>query len=269
MATLHDILFPYPKIREVQVELLQDVASAVEEKHHLVVHAPTGLGKTAATLGPALSYARKHKKTVFFLTSRHTQHAIALKTLREIKHRHKITFHACSIIGKKWMCAQPGTHTLSSKDFADYCKALREEQKCSFYANTKNSSGKPSVKANHLVSELGAVSPRSTEYVVEKCTHAMLCPYYASLLLAEKAEVIITDYYYLLNPSIRALFLNNINKKIEDAIIIIDEGHNLPARARELMTQRLSSFVLQQAIKEAKKYRLEDVLIDLVEIQDI
>ena len=26
------------------------------------------------------------------------------------------------IIGKKWMCVQPGVSTLYSKDFADYCK---------------------------------------------------------------------------------------------------------------------------------------------------
>ena len=80
-----ELLFPYKIVRDEQNKLLLLTYATIENKRNLIVHAPTGLGKTAATLSPALAYAIKHDKTVLFLTSRHTQHRIAIQTLKEIK----------------------------------------------------------------------------------------------------------------------------------------------------------------------------------------
>jgi len=74
------IFFPHDKPRKIQEELMHDVLAQIEKKAHLIAHAPTGLGKTAATLGPALAYALENDKRVLFLTSRHTQHQIAIET---------------------------------------------------------------------------------------------------------------------------------------------------------------------------------------------
>src|SRR3989344_6144493 len=117
-------LFPYDKIRPEQDELIKDVYAAVNNGKCLVAHAPTGLGKTAAALAPALEYALKSKKTVFFLTSRHTQHAIAVETARLIKQKHKASFSVTDIVGKKHMCARDDVAALSSRQFYDYCKSL-------------------------------------------------------------------------------------------------------------------------------------------------
>ena len=64
------MLFPYEAIREEQERLIMDVKQAIEEEKNLIVHAPTGLGKTIAVLGPALKNAIERGRTVFFLTSR-------------------------------------------------------------------------------------------------------------------------------------------------------------------------------------------------------
>jgi len=82
-----ELLFAFDSIRESQNELIISIDNAIKGKRNLVVHAPTGLGKTAASLGPALAYAVENDKTVFFLTSRHTQHKIAIDTLRLIKEK--------------------------------------------------------------------------------------------------------------------------------------------------------------------------------------
>jgi DNA excision repair protein ERCC-2 len=118
-----------------------------------------------------------------------------------------------------------------------------------------------------MLKELERDSPLPTEEVVLRSSAQALCPYEMSLMLAEKSKVIITDYYYLLHPRIRASFLKKINKKLEQAIVIFDEGHNLPARARELLTHRISSRMLQSAVREAKKYKYDDVALLLVELE--
>src|SRR3989338_6372307 len=134
---MKDLLFPYDHVRDVQKEMLSLVDDAIMNGKKVIIHAPTGLGKTAAALAPAIKNSIKNDLTVFFLTSRHTQHQIAIKTLKEIKDKYSLNFTATDIIGKKWMCSFPEVENLSSNDFADYCKSIRKDDKCEFYVNTK------------------------------------------------------------------------------------------------------------------------------------
>lgn len=240
---------------------MNDAEDALAKRKHFVAHAPTGLGKTAAVLSPALDLALRRDLVVFFLTSRHTQHKIVLDTLQAIRKKHNAEFVAASIIGKKWMCTQPGVTTMRSSDFFPYCKALREGKSCEPYENAKQG-----VQRDMTLREIEYEAPLPTETVILRCSEKKLCPYELSLLLAEKSKVIVTDYYYLLHPYIRNSFLRKTKKSLEQAVIIFDEGHNLPARARELMTQRITSKLISGAAKEAKKYRFDDLAVAMNEL---
>ncbi|MBW3019019.1 ATP-dependent DNA helicase [Candidatus Woesearchaeota archaeon] len=59
--------------------------------------------------------------------------------------------------------------------------------------------------------------------------------------------------------------MNKIRKSLEQAIIIVDEAHNLPNRIRELMTSRLSAKVMGWAVKEARKFNLELPVLEQLE----
>jgi len=265
---LAELLFPHSVIREIQDDMILDVDNALKNKKSLIMHAPTGIGKTAGVLAPALAHAIKNKLTVFFLTNRHTQHVIAINTLKKIKEEYNLGIKAADIIGKKWMCLVPGVEMLYSGEFADYCKTVREDNKCEFYANTKTKS-KLTVKAKAVLSELKQLSPCHTETVKDICLKYRLCPYEISALLAKDADVIVTDYYYIFSPAIRDSFFKRIQKDVENTIIIIDEGHNLASRVRDLMTERLSSFTVKRAISEAKKFKYNKARESLVEIKNI
>lgn len=267
MAELKDIFFPHSKIRETQDELIRDICQVLEEKKNLIVHAPTGLGKTAAAISPALSFSLKKDLSVFFLTSRHTQHMIAIETLKDIKKKYDIEFTVADIIGKKWMCCVEGIEALYSGEFADYCKSVREEGKCEFYSNTKKNN-KVSVEAKRTLEEIQQKGPLHCEQVIEMCKKEELCPYEISVMLAQKAKVIVADYYYIFNPAVRDGFFAKANKELEKSIVIIDEGHNLPSRARELLTQKLSSIILVRAIKEGKKFGYSEIVEKLSIVLD-
>jgi DNA excision repair protein ERCC-2 len=75
--------FAHETIREGQKELTDAVYDSVIKGKSLFADAPTGSGKTAAVLCPAITYAIRKKKKVLFLTSRHTQHEIAIKTIKK------------------------------------------------------------------------------------------------------------------------------------------------------------------------------------------
>ena len=122
-----EIYFPYSKIRKIQTDMVSDVYSAISNKKHIIMHAPTGIGKTIAVLAPALPLAIKNNLTIFFLTSRQTQHKIVVDTLKHIKQKFSINFECADVIGKKWMCLQNGVEAMVAGSFHEYCKSLREE----------------------------------------------------------------------------------------------------------------------------------------------
>ncbi len=256
-----EMLFPHKEIRPIQDELIKDVQGCIENKKHLIAHAPTGLGKSAATIPIALAYALKHDKTVFFLTSRHTQHKIAIDTLKEIKKLHNAEFHISDMIGKIYMCAQPSANILTSSEFFTYCKHLKEEGTCEFYTNTREKKSQtPTVKADHITNKIISEGPLSAEEVTKQASEEKLCPYEIGLIASKKAKVIVADYSQVFNPGIQPNFFTRTNKKLENSIVIVDEAHNLPTRVRDSMTIRLSTFMLSRAINEAKKYKLDETL---------
>ncbi|MAG08495.1 hypothetical protein CMO89_03410 [Candidatus Woesearchaeota archaeon] len=262
------LLFPYDEIRAEQDKLIIDIKDAVENKKSMIIHAPTGLGKTVAALCPALSFALKRDVNIFFLTSRHTQHHIAIETLKQIKEKHSTDIIATDIIGKKWMCPVPGTKELYSNEFSEYCKLQREEKKCEYYSNMYDKH-KLSPEAKLAIEELKGLSPAHVEKVVEVCEERKLCPYEISMKLASKSKVIIADYYYVFNPSVSETFLKKSGKKLENSIIIVDEGHNLPERIRNLLSDKLSSRIIRRAASEAKKHGHTDILKSLNAMQKI
>jgi DNA excision repair protein ERCC-2 len=263
-----NIFFPYEKLRDSQKTLIYDVKDAIEQERNLLVHAPTGMGKTIAVLGPALVNAIANKRTVFFLTSRHTQHILGIKTLKDIASTFEIDVKCCDIIGKKWMCSQDGAENMPSHEFSEYCKALRKDEMCEFYSNTKLK-GKNSVQAEVVLSEIKAKMPVDSETLAKLCRDRKLCPYEVSLILAREANVVIADYNHVFNENIRESFFLKAGKRLDESIIIIDEGHNLPSRCREMMSIRLSNFVLNRAISEAEKQKLDEEIPKLKRILDV
>ena len=62
-----EIYFPFSKVREIQSDMVSDVYNAIKDKKNIIIHAPTGIGKTASVLAPALSFAMDKDITIFFL----------------------------------------------------------------------------------------------------------------------------------------------------------------------------------------------------------
>jgi DNA excision repair protein ERCC-2 len=265
---LKEILFPHDKIRNIQDAMLSDVYSSIKDKKNIIIHAPTGIGKTVSVLAPALSYAIDKDITIFFLTSKHMQHKIAVETLKQIKKKYGNDFDAADIIGKRWMCLQ-GVEGLNSGDFIDYCKKLRDDNQCEFYTNTRKKSMRPTIWAENSLNELKVLGPMHVEDLIDNCKKPKLCPYEMAAMLAKDAKVIIADYNCIFNPDIRDNFFARANKKLENSIIIVDEGHNLPARARELLTAKLSTFIIDRAIKEASKFEFFNVLNILKNLKEV
>lgn len=264
----HNILFPHEQMRPIQEEMIKLILNEINEKNNVIVHAPTGLGKTAASLAPTLKYALDNNKTIFFLTPRNTQHKIAVQTIKAISQKHHIKIKGTDIVGKKWMCIQPGVSALATNEFNEYCRAMREDKKCEYFENLKKGE-ELSAEGKLAMSELDVMSPTTVEETVVVGENHKICPYELAMLQAAKSTIIITDYYYLFHPKIRENFLKKNDINLHDSIIIVDEGHNLSSRIKDLASEKLSMRILKRAMGESKKHNYANVGTVIEKIAEI
>ncbi|MBI4896433.1 MAG: ATP-dependent DNA helicase [Candidatus Aenigmarchaeota archaeon] len=259
-------MFPFPTIRPEQQLLVNDVTAALASKQHLVAHAPTGLGKTAATLAPAVEYAVREGKTVFFLTSRHSQHQIAIETLRLMKEWSEKNFIATDVIGKKWLCSMVGADTLDMGDFSHYCRSLVREERCRFYAAARTKHRLLTPLASAALDDILRRQPCHAEEF--QALSPQFCAYEVLMEMAKRSQVIVGDYFHLFSPLRETLFIR-LGKQLENAIIIVDEAHNLGARIRDLLSRKLTSFSIRAAQQEAEQAGLRDLADSVAELHDI
>ncbi|MBI2573706.1 ATP-dependent DNA helicase [Candidatus Woesearchaeota archaeon] len=259
--------FPHSTIREGQKELVDDIENAIKTQTPLIAHAPTGLGKTASALSVAIAYALKNKKRVFFATNRHTQHAIALDTVRKIGQKIGQPIICADLMGKKNMCSQEVADLFQS-DFSEYCRSIVERGECSYYNKVKEKQAL-SVEAKHLVSTLKHVAPSSSESILKAAANHEMCGYEISIALGKDAQVIIGDYNYLFNSFIQSSLFGKIGLTLEDTIIIVDEGHNIPSRVMDMMSSSLSITQLKYAIQESQKFGFRGLVSWISEIERI
>ncbi len=244
---------------------MKDVEGCLSSGEHLLAHAPTGIGKTVAVLTPALEYALEKNKTVFFLTPKHTQHVMVIDTLKKIRRKHKIDFVVVDIIGKQWTCPHR-VRNLSSREFNDFCRKLKRDERCVYYNNVRKR--KLSKKAEKTI-ELIKKKPLHSEKISEICSEGNLCPYEVCVEIGKDANIIVCDYFYIFSPKVRKAFLSKLNKRLENSILIADEAHNLPERIRSLMSNNLTERQLSRAIKEANFLAYDTVADDFRDLWDV
>lgn len=249
-------LFPYDTIRDGQKRFTRDVTMAVQGGKHLVAQAPTGIGKTAAALAPALQAALEQKKTVLFLTSRQSQHRIAVETLRIVADRRGVRFTLVDLVSKRDMCLRPEASDMHSGRFGDFCAQETRSKSCQ-YLGEVDPDTLSKVRGGVLhVEELMAVSKK-----------ACLCPHKVALEAAKGAQVVVADYNHLFSD-LREQSLERLGLTLAECIVIVDEAHNLPDRIRGSHSHRVSPYLLDQVDSEARGQRERAVESDVAALRE-
>jgi|CXWL01.1.fsa_nt_gi DNA excision repair protein ERCC-2 len=250
-AAAERLTFPYGGIRAGQSLIVDAASQALADRQHLLVEAPTGIGKTVAALFPALRYALAHDKRVFVLTARTLQQEMATTVLDLLNSEGK--FHSLRLRSKAKMCAND--EVLCHEEYCPYAKE--------FYLKLRNSG-----VVEHLWTEHSTLLP---DTIFGAAKGAEVCPFEISLELGRKSQVVICDYNYAFAPFI-ALTDFDADADLSDTILVIDEIHNLVGRGREYLSPELSSArVLAVARelgeqREAIHRRLETLCLELARV---
>jgi DNA excision repair protein ERCC-2 len=233
-------LFPHNSVRKGQLRFLDDVQSVVSEGGLLVAHAPTGIGKTASALVPTVQHAMAEERMVMFLTPKQSQHRIAIETLRRMDALSDGGIRVVDVISKQAMCprVERGVHHAS---FFEFCQNQVRMGKCRLYRRSNASVVKRIQSSIMHVEEIRRIAKR-----------AGVCPHKAALDAAAGANVMVCDYNYVFVPELSEAIVNRMERGWEDIVLVVDEAHNLPDRARDAASGTLTQYLLERAADELK-----------------
>ncbi|MFO7791454.1 MAG: helicase C-terminal domain-containing protein [Candidatus Saliniplasma sp.] len=221
-------LFPFRKIREGQKQFMKDSEEAFSNGGVLLAHAPTGIGKTAAVLTSAIKSKEEDQK-IFFLTSKQSQHRIAIDTIQNISS----SIYALDIISKQHMCPREESK-LPYPVFERFCRE-KGKQYCNLYNRDMKD-----------VVENLRTGTKHVDKIVDRCSSRNVCPHKAALEAGKDADIIVCDYNYVFSD-IQEQIMEQLGLALENCIVIVDEAHNLPDRVRSHLEESISLSQLQEA----------------------
>ncbi|MDD2533772.1 MAG: ATP-dependent DNA helicase [Eubacteriales bacterium] len=222
--------FPFPALRPGQKQLMNDVIGIARQRGVLFAQAPTGTGKTISVLFPAVRLLAHHLiDKVFYLTAMTSTRRVAEQALNELR-QNGLILRSITLQAKEKSCLKPEL----------YC----DTQKCPMAVHYYRDLPKA---LNELFKQPGHCSPADIAAVAKQC---VVCPFELSLDYALYCDVIIGDYNYAFDPRIQlARFFVNPD---QHHLLLVDEAHNLPDRAREMYSAILDFSTVQKAFDGLK-----------------
>lgn len=227
-ATAKTFSFPYPNLREGQKQMMHAVLGSINEKGTAMIEAPTGLGKTMSTLYPAVKALGNGRcDRVFYLTAKTSVRAVAAKAIDDMR-ASGLVIKSITMTAREKICFCP-----------DICC---EPALCEFADGYYD-------RLPAALDQLLRLQAFDREVIEKAARDNRLCPFELSLDLCDWCDIIIGDYNHGFDPraSLRA-----INDRDEHHVLLIDEAHNLPDRARAMFSATLSRKTVE-ACREALK----------------
>lgn len=231
--SIRQIEFPFP-YREGQRDLVASVYRTILRKKKLFIQAPTGVGKTMATVFPAVrAVGEGLGEKIFYLTAKTITRTVAEQ--------------AFSLLKEKGLLYK--TITLTAKEKICFC----EEAEC-------NPDACPYAKGhfdrvNDAVFDLITHSGDwSRDVLEEQAKKHMVCPFEMSLDVSNWADAVICDYNYAFDPQVHLKRFFSESGKGE-YLFLIDEAHNLVERGREMYS---ASLYKEDLLEVRKLVKAED-----------
>ena len=212
--------FPFGSYRIGQREMAVSVYAAIMHKKKLFAQAPTGIGKTIASLYPSVkALAEGLGEKIFYLTSKIVQRHLAEDSLKYMADK-GLEIRSITITARDTICFQ---ETRS-------CNPVS----CN-YANGHFD------RVNEAILDCIKNETNITKVIVEEYAQKhKVCPGEYALDLSLFCDIIICDYNHVYDPKAKLKrFFQDGNPETKSFILLHDESHNLIDRGREMFSAGL------------------------------
>lgn len=224
--SIKSVQFPY-EYRAGQKNLAASVYRTIFRKKKLFIQAPTGVGKTIATIFPSVKAVGEGLgDKIFYLTAKTITRTVAEQAFQQLKEQN-LEYKVITLTAKEKICFCEETNC--NPEDCPYAKGHFD-------------------RVNDAVYEMiTTTSDMSRENLEAHAKKHQVCPFEMALDVAIWVDAVICDYNYVFDPNahLRRFFADGVKGEY---IFLIDEAHNLVERAREMY----SATIYKKEILEAK-----------------
>ncbi|KAM0686803.1 hypothetical protein COBT_001967 [Conglomerata obtusa] len=239
---------PYP----AQLITMSKIITTISSKSSALIESPTGTGKTLSILCSILAYKQSTRDPckVFICTRTHKQIDQMISQLRKTIYKPNIAILA----SRNQLCINPLLKQENDKNKA--CSDLLKKNSCSFFAH------KDRVNKDNTILDLEELKSAG-----RKCNG---CPFFASRIMEEKAELVFAPYNYIIDPAIR----NAMSIELKNSVVVIDEAHNVEDFCRSagsvFLARSSIDFMMSEVSNCIKKgFKTDEVKKELICIYDL
>lgn len=216
-VTIKELAFPFA-YREGQKNLVASVYRTILRKKKLFIQAPTGVGKTIATVFPAVKAVGEGLgDKIFYLTAKTITRTAALQAFDKLKEQ-ALRMKVIVLTAKDKICFCEETNC--NPEYCPYAKGHYD-------------------RVNDAVYELLTTSDEmNREILEEQAKKWKVCPHEMSLDVSIWVDAVICDYNYVFDPNahLRRFFGEGVKGEY---LFLIDEAHNLVERGRQMYSAHI------------------------------
>ena len=210
--TIASIKFPFKEKREGQQKLMGAVYQTLTNKETLFSIAPTGIGKTMATLFAGLK-TLKDKDKLFYLTAKGSGKNSPLDAIMLLS-KNGLKIKTIDITAKRKICNCNKKNC--NPDDCPFAIGYFTRLKAATYEIFKS----------HDIF--------SRDIILDVSNRHSICAFEFSLYLSYFCDLIIADYNYVFDP--KAHLIRFFDDDTYKPKVLVDEAHNLVSRSKEMFS---------------------------------
>ncbi|MDD3477733.1 MAG: ATP-dependent DNA helicase [Candidatus Izemoplasmatales bacterium] len=229
MKSMEGLKFPFDDYRLNQRELMAHVYRNTLDEGILYATAPTGIGKTIATMFASLKAIHDPREKIFYATAKNDGKVIALDTIRLLE-KNGLIAKTSEITAKDSMCL------LKERDCdPETCKYAKGYYK-RVYKAIDDLFENESIFSKEIMKLYGRKHK--------------VCPFEYSLDASNYSDVIVCDYNYVFDP--RVHLIRYFEEDKYRPIVLVDEAHNMISRSREMYSATIREETLKAMLDVAR-----------------
>jgi len=223
-----ELNFPFNDFRKGQRELAGTVYRSIRDKETLYAQAPTGIGKTVSMLFSAIKAKSEGLgEKIFYLTAK-TVNSRAAGSALKLMHNKGLRMKNVFLCAKEKVCKY---EKQCKPEICPYAKGHFD-------------------RINEAVFDILTNEYIITTEILDKYAKKhTVCPFELALDTATWCDGIVGDYNYAFDPSasLKRFFTDG-----GDYVLLCDEAHNLPQRAREMFSAELEKTKVLEVMRPFK-----------------
>lgn len=229
--TIETIKFPYEIMRPGQRNMMKACFQAMRDKEILYCIAPTGIGKTIATMFSSLKTLTKNEK-LFYCTAKGSGKNAPLSAIKLLASK-GLKIKTINITAKKKIC-----NSKQKNCNPDECPFA-----IGYFDRLKNATF-----------DIFTTTDIFDENVIlQTANKHKICAFEFSLYLSYFCDIIIADYNYVFDP--KAHLIRYFEDDTYKAKVLVDEAHNLISRGKDMYSSTLSEEDIRNLRKLLNGYK--------------